>query len=238
LATNSRRQPLGGGHATPHSANCVADQLPLGDRDDSISSGDGRWYLPAASRRAAFSSRLPIQSTKKSPRPSSSGEGDSDGDSLRHFASLPWPVGDRLGQPGYNAQPTHHLQVGTKPIVFPLLTSALPALLPLGHGARAWMRYCNAEVYIRIGARVMPGRAEQVRCVQIANVSVAARHRRKGEFTRLVGRICELTDLPLMLENVISRSWATALVEHHGWVMGEDRGSQIDLWLMRNGNDG
>ena len=88
-----------------------------------------------------------------------------------------------------------------------------------------WLAFERLSVYLRISRRVLVPLTSRdefyeklVRCVDIANVSTEERYQHKGMFTRLVGKLHELTDMPLYLENT-QVEFAMHLMEHHGWKM-------------------
>lgn len=120
---------------------------------------------------------------------------------------------------------------------YPSLVDELPSMIAKGR-AHAWLQFEDAQVYCRVSDRIawdvrsrMQHRDQRMLCVQVATVICAKP--RTGTFTRMIAAIEGLTDLPIMLENVMEREWANALVARHGWLLGQDRGVQLDLWRFK-----
>ena len=91
-------------------------------------------------------------------------------------------------------------------------------------------------MYLRISQRVLEPatsredyQAKLTRVVDIANVSTEEKYQGQGMFTRLVGTIHSLTDMPIYVENA-HREFANHLLQHHGWqLVKESFGVSYDL---------
>jgi GNAT superfamily N-acetyltransferase len=108
------------------------------------------------------------------------------------------------------------------------------------YAVNRWLTFERLSVYLRIGRHILDPRevhrlpidgltVSSKQTVDIANVGTEEQYQGKGMFTRLVGKIHEMTDLPIYLENA-QPEFASHLRQHHGWQLIKDNlGFSYDL---------
>jgi len=89
--------------------------------------------------------------------------------------------------------------------------------------ANEWLKFdTTMQAYIRVGQRVRQSNGERIQCITLANLQCGVP--RKGTFTALVKEL-QVYRLPIVLENVLDRSWQAVLMERHGWKLFVERES-------------